>query len=104
MNMYYQKKYKRYRDKKHRRDKGRRDICPVCNKPINKLITAIIHKETGKKAHFDCVLKELKKFYQVKPKEEVYYIGGGSFGIIEGLKGPNGKGFVIKKRIQYEEK
>jgi hypothetical protein len=67
-------------------------------------ITAIQHKESGKKAHFDCVLKELKKSYQLTQKEEVYYLGGGTFGIIERVKGKNSLGFVIKKRFQYENR
>jgi hypothetical protein len=67
-------------------------------------MTAIVHKETGKKAHFDCILKELKKSYQLNPKEELFYLGGGSFGIIERAKEKNAMGFVITKRFQYESR
>ena len=89
-----------YRPKKS----GPRYICPICNRPLNVTMTAIVHKETGKKAHFDCILKELKKSYQLTPKEELLYLGGGSFGIIERAKGKNSMGFVIKKRFQYESR
>ena len=103
MNTHHRKHYKKYRDYR-KREKAKREICPVCDKPINKIITAITHKETKKKAHFDCILKELKKYYHLKPNEEVYYLGGGSFGIVEGSKGSKAKGFSIKRKIQYEEK
>ena len=102
--MYYRKKFKRYRDYKQRKMYIPKVICPICTKPINKVTTSIIHKETGKKAHFDCIIQELKKFYHLNPKEAVCYLGGGSFGIIEENKGHSTKGFVIKRRIQYEEK
>ena len=94
------KRYHHYRPKKT----GPRYICPICNRPLNVTMTAIVHKETSKKAHFDCVLKELKKSYQLNPKEELFYLGGGSFGIIERVKGKNSMGFVIKKRFQYENR
>lgn len=66
--------------------------------------TAIVHKETNKKAHFDCIVKELKKSYPLKPNEGICYLGGGGFGIIETSKGDRNKGFVVKKRIQYEDR
>ncbi len=103
MNTHHHKHYKKYRDYR-KKEKAKREICPVCNKPINKIITAITHKETKKKAHFDCILKELKKNYRLKPDEELYYLGGGNFGIVEGLKGLKSKRFVVKRKIQYEEK
>jgi hypothetical protein len=68
------------------------------------VVTAITHKETGKKAHFDCIINEIKKSYPLKPREEVFYLGGGSFGIIEDSKGNTLRGFIIKRRIQYEER
>jgi len=104
MSKNYQRRYKRYRNYRQKKDRAPKDICPICNKPINFSITAIVHRETGKKAHFDCILKELKKSYHLNPKEEIYYLGGGSFGIVETVKGKKPVGFIINKRIQYEEK
>ena len=104
MSKNYQRRSKRYRNFRTGAGKVVKLICPICNKPLNLAVTAIIHKETGKKAHFDCVLKELKKSYHLNPKEEMYYIGGGSFGIIERIKGKNSIGFTIKKRFQYEDR
>jgi hypothetical protein len=104
MNPHSRKKYKRYRNYRHNRKHRPREICPVCSKPINKILTSIVHKETGKKAHFDCILRLLKTNYNLKPNEDVYYIGGGSFAIIEEAKGKKTRDFIIKRRIQYEEK
>jgi hypothetical protein len=98
------RRYKRYRNYKSKKGKGPRLICPICNRPLNLTITAIEHQESGKKAHFDCILKELKKSYQLNPKEEMIYLGGGSFGIIERVKGKNTFGFIIKRRFQYENR
>jgi hypothetical protein len=71
---------------------------------LNVTVTAIEHQESGKKAHFDCILKELKNRYQLNPKEEIIYLGSGCFGIIERIKGKSPLGFVIKKRFQYENR
>ena len=78
--------------------------CPICNKPIYNISTTIIHRETGKRAHFDCLLRELKKEYHLNPNEEIYYIGAGRFGIVEKVKKGKSSGLVIKRRIQYEER
>ena len=80
------------------------DICPICNKPIHNSIISIIHRETGKYAHFDCLIKELKKEYHLKPDEDIFYIGAGRFGIVEKIKKGKSMNLVIKRRIQYEEK
>jgi hypothetical protein len=98
---YHRRKFHRFRKN---RDQQAREICPLCNRPINKMMTSITHKETEKKAHFDCIIKELKKSYPLKPREEIYYLGGGCFGIVEDLKHPGSGHFIIKKRFQYEEK
>jgi len=80
------------------------DICPICNKPIHNVITSVTHRETGKNAHFDCLIKELKKEYHLKPDEDIFYIGAGRFGIVEKVKKGKSMNLVIKRRIQYEEK
>lgn len=95
---------RRYRGGRSRRNKKPRDICPVCNKPISFIPTTITHRESGKRAHFDCVVKELKKIQQLSSREEIYYLGSGTFGVVEMKKGKKPSGFVVKKRIPYEEK
>ncbi len=87
-----------------RKKKKNYDICPLCNKPIHNLSTSINHRETGKKVHFDCMLRELKKEYHLNPNEEIYYIGSGRFGIVEKVKKGKNTEIIIKRRIQYEER
>ncbi len=104
MKRNYHKKYRKHKDYRTAREEQSRDICPICDKPINIMVTAIVHRETNKKAHFDCIIKELKKSYHLKSNEGICYLGGGSFGIIETVKGERKKRFVVKKRIQYENR
>ncbi len=104
MSKNYQRKNKRYRNYKPQKGKQPRLTCPVCSRPLNVTMTAIEHQDTGKKAHFDCILKELRKSYQLSPREEIFYLGGGSFGIIERVKGKSSLGFIVKKRFQYENR
>jgi len=78
--------------------------CPVCNSSVRDLSSALTHKATGKPAHFECILKELRESNELLPQEKLCYLGGGCFGILE-MRPPGGPSrFVIKKRIQYEEK
>lgn len=91
------------KDRYKKRGESTREICPICNRPLKAVVTAIVHRETGRRAHFDCIIKELKKFYCLDSNDSICYLGGGAFGIIEMDK--SGKGdFVVKKRIQYEER
>jgi len=103
VSKYNQRSSKKYRGYRPRRDRKPKELCPICSKPVSYLITAVVHRETGKKAHFDCIIKELRKSYQLKPREDVYYLGGGSFGIVE-TKGKKNSSFIVKRRIQYEER
>ncbi len=97
---------KRNFDKRNKRFKRNRPIydCPVCNRPIREISTAIIFKESDKPAHFDCVIKEIKNQEELSPNEKICYLGNGSFGIIT-FRNPNSPiKFLIRKRIQYEKK
>jgi len=78
--------------------------CPICSKPVRDLSSALTHKITRQPAHFDCVMREVCDSNEIAPQERVCYLGGGSFGVVD-FKPPGGPSkFVIKKRIQYEEK
>jgi len=49
-------------------------------------------------------MRELHDANEVAPQERICYLGGGTFGILE-FRPPGGPTkFVIRKRIQYEEK
>jgi hypothetical protein len=78
--------------------------CPICGKPVRDLAAALTHKIARQPAHFDCVMRELRDSNEVASQERICYLGGGSFGILE-FPPPGGPTkFVIRKRIQYEEK
>ncbi len=78
--------------------------CPVCGKPVRELASALTHRVSRQPAHFDCVVRELRESNEVAPQEKICYLGGGSFGILEFRASTGSPRFVIKKRIQYEEK
>ncbi len=78
--------------------------CPICGKPIRDMYAAVAYSESKVPAHFDCVLKELKKTNELKPNEKICYLGNGSFGIVQ-FRGPESPiRFFVRKRIQYESK
>jgi hypothetical protein len=78
--------------------------CPVCGKPVRELSSALTHRVSRQPAHFDCVVRELREANPVAAQEKLCYLGGGSFGILEFRPAGGPSGFIIKKRIQYEEK
>lgn len=92
---------------RHRRDRrpGKPHVdfpqCPVCQKAVRDLTSAITHKESGKPAHFDCILKALRSGNAVQQNEKICYLGKGSFGIVQFRE--HSARFFIRKRIQYEE-
>jgi hypothetical protein len=78
--------------------------CPVCGKQVRELASALTHRVARQPAHFDCVIRELRDSNEIAPQEKICYLGAGSFGILE-FRPPGGPArFVIRKRIQYEEK
>jgi hypothetical protein len=76
--------------------------CPVCQKPVRELSSAIAHRETGSPAHFDCILKVLRDEHQPADNENICYLGNGSFGVVQ-FRGGLPLGFFVRKRIQYEK-
>jgi hypothetical protein len=96
---------------KHRRRGNRRPdkpeidfpLCPLCQKAVRDLASAITHKESGAPAHFDCILKTLRGVHAVQQNEKICYLGKGSFGIVQFRQNPGPMRFLIRKRIQYED-
>jgi hypothetical protein len=78
--------------------------CPICARPVRELASALTHRLSGKPAHFDCIVKELRDANEISPEERLCYLGAGSFGILEFRSQGEGSKFVIRKRIPYEEK
>ena len=78
--------------------------CPLCGKPVRELASALTHRVSRQPAHFDCIVGELRDSTDIAPQEKLCSLGAGGFGILE-FRPPGGPSrFVIKKRIQYEEK
>ena len=75
-------------------------LCPVCQKPVRELASAIAHRETGGPAHFDCILKVLREEHNPSAEEKICYLGNGSFGIVQ-FRPP--LRFFVRKRVQYEK-
>jgi hypothetical protein len=92
---------------KHRRRPNRPQIdfprCPICQKAVRDLTSAITHKESGQPAHFDCILKALRSDNSVQQNEKICYLGKGSFGIVQFRQSSKSPRFLIRKRIQYED-
>jgi hypothetical protein len=78
--------------------------CPLCGKPVRELSSALTHRVSRQPAHFDCIVRELRDSTEIGPEEKLCYLGGGSFGVLEFRPAGAASRFVIKKRIQYEEK
>lgn len=79
-------------------------VCALCDKPIIVINQAIKHKESGKPAHFDCIVRMLRETMRPGPNEKIAYLGGGSFGVIEERNQHGRIRFTIRERLQYEER
>ncbi len=77
-------------------------ICPLCQKPVQDLYSAITHRDSGTPAHFECVLESIRAANELAPSEKLCYLGGGSFGILQYRSAQGPLRFFIRKRIQYE--
>ena len=84
--------------------KSREVICPKCGQPITDVSSAITDKESGKPAHFDCILNQVKQTEQVGENEKIAYIGQGRFAVIYYENPRDQRHFTIKKIIEWEER
>ena len=84
--------------------KLREVICPKCGQPITDISSAITDKESGKPAHFDCILNQLRQTEQVGENEKIAYIGQGRFAVIYYENPRDQRHFTIKKIIEWEER
>lgn len=112
--------HKQYRKKRYNKDDSRQrpgynsynkkfnclkdaPLCPLCQKPVRDLYSAITDQSSNEPAHFDCILKMLREINELADNEKICYLGNGSFGIIQ-LRNAAGKvRFFIRKRFNYEE-
>lgn len=78
--------------------------CGVCGKPIRDILSAIFHPEKEGPVHFDCVMREISEKETLQNGEKLSYLGSGVFAIIRPAPGSEKAGFVIRKKIQFEDK
>jgi hypothetical protein len=98
--------FSRGRDKSREEPAVEREAppCCVCGKPIRDILAALLHKEKGEPAHFDCVAKEILAGETLAEGERFTYLGSGVFGIIRQGKAADPSSIVIRKKIEYEDK
>lgn len=78
-------------------------VCPICNKPIANMMTALSNDNSESYAHFDCVYDKLKSKVTMKGNERLSYIGNGAFAVIEDYKDGQSSKFKIKQQFQFSE-
>ena len=81
--------------------KRKYELCPISEKPIAHIYSAITHKETSLPAKLESVIEELTQAETLQEEEYIAYVGKGMFGIIS--KDEETHKFTIRKRIQYED-
>lgn len=81
-------------------------VCPICEKPIRNIAMAIQQKESGKLAHFDCVLKQIHTQYhsRMSRNRRIYYIGAGNFALVKEQYDKKGhlKSYRVLEKFEYE--
>ncbi|MCL2480734.1 MAG: hypothetical protein FWF38_03375 [Spirochaetaceae bacterium] len=77
--------------------------CEICMQDIQDISSAIALPETGNPAHFDCVLKRIKENENLREKEQLVYLGSGTFGIIENISTNQNPNFKIIRKIDFED-
>lgn len=78
-------------------------VCPICNKTITNMMTALLDENSEGYVHFDCVYDRLKSKVTLKENERFSYIGNGAFAIIEDYKDGQALKFRIKQQFQFSE-
>ncbi len=76
--------------------------CPLCDKSVREIQSAIAYGEDEKPAHLECVLNELKTRESLDPDERLCYIGAGRFAVIKSKIGKDG--LEVIRTIQYEDR
>jgi hypothetical protein len=87
------------------RPESARDMpaCPICNKPVYDLSTAVsASRESGEPAHFDCVLERVQASESLGPGEKLVYLGSGGFAVVT-FKDRNEAAFTVVRRVQWEK-
>lgn len=79
-------------------------VCPLCNRPLTEVATALAHRETGEPVHFDCVLEYLQGQEKLMPGQKVTYIGQGRFAVVYFPNVHDTRNFTIERIIEWEKR
>lgn len=77
-------------------------FCPVCQKQIFDLASALASKNGGQPVHFDCALAQVAEMERLEADEHIAYIGHGSFAVVT-YRDKSMTAFAIKRRIPWEK-
>lgn len=75
--------------------------CCYCRQPIKEMSLAIDVPDKDSPAHFDCVIEHLKKDEDLKPEENLIYMGNRKFAVV--VYKNNSHSFDILREIPFEE-
>jgi hypothetical protein len=85
--------------------------CPWCGKPIDDIAAAIADRNSGEPVHFDCIIARIGGGETLEAGDEITYIGGGRFGVVNFDDPPDRqkrpgepRNFKIKKILEWEDK
>jgi len=76
--------------------------CPLCQRQIFDVSSALADPNSGEPVHFDCALTKLAEMERLGPNEHIAYIGRGSFAVVE-YRDRSQTLFTIKRKLQYEK-
>lgn len=77
-------------------------VCPICQKQIFDLASALANRDGGQPVHFDCALAQLAETERLETDEHIAYIGHGSFAVVS-YRDKSMTAFTIKRRIPWEK-
>lgn len=82
--------------------KARDILCPICGKRIEDMEYAISDRQSGKPAHFDCIISRLSTAEDISEGESIVYIGQGTFAVMRYDNKEDPKTFHIVRKIEWE--
>lgn len=77
-------------------------LCPICQKQIFDLASALANRSGGQPVHFDCALVQVAETERLEADEHIAYIGHGSFAVVT-YRDKSMTAFTIKRRIPWEK-
>lgn len=79
------------------------DPCPISGVTIENVFSAMTHRESGKPADFDAVLRFLRDSESIPEDQKIIYIGSGVFGIYQDVVENGRKHLQLLRKIVWED-